>query len=270
MIIAGYESVVTINGSGISGASMASISKQNNNRLITKLGANYYTKDARGNQLPEGFPQVTFSVTKPLIVAGGEPFKYLIDTCVPVSGTIQNSGNSISFQSGYMTKYNVNYSLDEGPNVTMDFTIYGRLGTSRVTGTIPYHTGGTHFANRAYIDLDISGGQGVVTDFSYGIENTIAPIFQLGSAYPIAVTEIGPRKFNMRVKGYVTDDPNIGTEPFIETERTDEVFLNLETYGGDGTALLDRQSGLFSTNSSDVSISIDDEYSFSLDATKVY
>lgn len=269
-MIAGYESLVTINGTGISGASIASLSSSNSLILVQKLGTGLFTKDSRANQFQDGFSVLNFSVTKPLCISGGEPLKNLLDSAVGVSGTIQDAETSISFTSGFITKYSVNYSLDEGPNATLDFAVYGEVSNNRVAAPV-YFANQPHFAKRSLIDLELSGAYGILTDFSYSIEVPRVPVFTLGQKYPVSVVVNGPKKFDLSAKGYIQDDPNFVSNSFVTDEEFDKIQLALSVSGGTGgNILLDSQSGYFSVNSRDVSISIDDEYNFSIDATRIY
>lgn len=263
MIISNYDALVTINGTGISGASLSSFSRQDNLKLIGSLGQPYVC------QLPDGFSVVNFSITKPLCISGGEPLAQLTGD-IAVSGTIQTNSASISFTSGYASNYNVNYSLNEGPNATLEFMVFGRIGNDRVTNPT-YFGGGNHFAKRSLIDLDISGAAGLISDFNYSIEINRVPVFVLGNDYPIEVKTIGPRKFSLKAGGYIDDQINFESNPYHVSGSNSKCYLDLTVSGGvSGNVLLDRQSGLFDINSKNISISSDDELSFDIDATRYF
>lgn len=261
-MIAGYDVIVTINGTGISGASIASYSENENLELISSLGNTYI------NQLPNGFSVVNFSITKPLCISGGEPLLQLTGN-IGVSGTIQTSQQAISFQSAYLNKYSVNYSMDEGPNATLDFLVFGAMGTDSVANP-QWFSGGNHFAKRSLINLDLEDMEALIDDFSYSFEINRFPIYSFGSLYPAQVATVGPRKFSLSAKGYI-DDLKYETNVYNLIGVNKNHYLDLSTYGGlSGNVLLDRQSGFFHFDSQNISVSIDDEMSFGVEATTYF
>jgi hypothetical protein len=256
MSYSNYECVVQINGTGISGASISSFSHEQNTEKYRTLGGGYLGAS------PRDFSEVEFSVTKPLCISGGDPLKYLTGD-VFCSGAILVNGTGLNFKSGMLKGYSVNYSLEEAPNCTLDFSVYGECNWGE-TPTLSPQSGPFYFASLGMIDIDLSGHVGITTSFSYSLSVPRKPVFQIGSTYPVAVKTTGPVELTVNARGYITESPHFLPNKFHNSGSMDYFDFSLYSYGGTGDILLDSQTGRVNIESNSVSVSIDDEMEFDL------
>lgn len=257
MTYSNYDCVVQINGTGISGASVSSFSHDQDVEQYKALGLGYLGAS------PKGYSVVTFSVTKPLCIDGGDPLKYLTgeDFC---SGGIKIGGSGLYFTTGYLSKYSVKYSLDEAPNATMDFMIYGDTNWRTAPDLIPDNET-FYFNSLGLTNIDFDGYSGIITSFDYQIEIPRKPIYEFGQVNPVAVKTMGPRMLTVNAHGYVLDIPRIEPNLYHSSGVMDFFNFSINTYGsGDTLVLLDSQTGSVNVNSNSVSTSIDDEMEFEL------
>jgi hypothetical protein len=137
---------------------------------------------------------------------------------VGFNGGIEYNGKKLSFESGYLNSYSVNFSVDSIPDTSIDLSIYGEMGPNVTIEKTKPSQSEFFIPSSSGISLNCDGREeNRVTSFSFSISPQRKPFYKIGSIYPCEVAYLTPIQSTFTVELDVDSYETINTYDYIRT-----------------------------------------------------
>jgi hypothetical protein len=151
------------------------------------------------------------------------------------SGKIEYGNNYISFTSGFLTNYSLNYRLGEYPNVNIKGIIYGWDGSNQISFT-PQAVNLTQFnpGDACFVDTNIDlFSQNRIESFSINIDVNRITNYTIGNYLPDLVYIQYPIKQEISIDSSISNTAGISNtiyRPASGYVSTDKQYISIKKY----------------------------------------
>ena len=221
MSFSNYQQKVVINGIALSGVQDVNGSYGISEKPIRVAGVGFV--DALVNAPLEGnFTISRKMVSRDPLIEFDSLGKYTYDEN-EISGAIlyENDTKGFGFTKGRVTRYSVNCSVGEIPDIQTDITVYGDLGSGVMTQSETINHPPIQYPDQSSISINVSDFQlDAITDFSYSRS------LNLEAVYAIPKGTSSDWDNNTEITNKNLDPVQIDTQYPIETDINFTMIVN--------------------------------------------
>ncbi len=200
----------------IDGLKVSGVSSINGSYSIPTQENSFLGYDGNPDLIQNAAGKANFSFERTM-VSSDEPITDLIQD-TGFDGGIEYNGRFLNFQSGYLTSYDVSFSVDSLPRSSISIEVYGDMGPNVTTKTPIIKNEELFIPSSSGINLNCDGrSTNRVTSFSFSISPGRQPFYKIGSIEPCEVSSVVPIKNSFSVEIDVDDYETRDVYNYIKT-----------------------------------------------------